>query len=44
MAQAAASEKRAYKTVEMAIRQKKQWAAKGYTVTRRGPVLYLKKG
>ena len=44
MAKAAASEKREYKTVESAIRQKKQWEAKGYRATRRGNVLYLKKG
>ena len=43
MTKAAASEKREYKTPESAIRQKKQWEAKGYTVTRRGNVLYLKK-
>lgn len=39
----AASEKREYKTVETAIRQKKQWEQKGYKVTRRANVLYLKK-
>ena len=44
MAKAVASEKREYKTVEVAIRQKKQWEAKGYKVTRRGNALYLKKG
>ncbi len=43
MTQAASSEKRDYKTPESASRQKKQWEAKGYTVTRRGNVLYLKK-
>ena len=44
MAKAAARQKREYKTVESAIRQKKQWEAPGYKATRRGKVLYLKKG
>ena len=44
MAKATASEKREYKTAESAIRQKKPWEKKGYKVTRRGNVLYLKKG
>jgi hypothetical protein len=43
MAKKAASDKREYKTVESAMRQKKAWEAKGYKVTRRGNVLYLKK-
>lgn len=43
MAKAASSEKREYKTPESAIRQKKQWEAKGYKVTRRGNVLHLKR-
>jgi hypothetical protein len=43
MTKAAASQKREYKTPESASRQKKQWEAKGYTVTRRGNVLYLRK-
>ena len=43
MAKTAASEKREYKTPESAIRQRKQWEAKGYKVTRRANVLYLKK-
>ena len=44
MAKATASEKREYKTAESAARQKTQWEKKGYKVTRRGNVLYLKKG
>jgi hypothetical protein len=44
MAKKGASEKREYKTVDSAIRQKAQWEKKGYKVTRRGNVLYLKKG
>jgi len=44
MAKTTASEKREYKTAESAIRQKTQWEKKGYKVTRRGNVLYLKKG
>jgi len=43
MAKAASTEKREYKTPESAARQKKKWGAKGYKVTRRGNVLYLKK-
>jgi hypothetical protein len=43
MAPKTTSDKRTYKTPEMAIRQKKQWEAKGYKVTRRGSDLYLKK-
>jgi len=45
MAKATASEKREYKTAESAAQQQqKQWEKKGYKVTRRGNVLYLKKG
>ena len=43
MAKAASTEKREYKTPESAARQKKNWEAKGYKVTRRGNVLHLKK-
>ena len=43
MAPATTSEKREYKTSASAARQKTQWEAKGYKVTRRGNVLYLKK-
>ena len=43
MAKSAPNEKREYQTPESAVRQKKQWEAKGYKVTRRGNVLYLKK-
>jgi len=43
MAKKAESTKKEYKTVENAMRQKKAWEAKGYKVTRRGNVLYLKK-
>ena len=39
----AESTKKEYKTPETAIRQKKAWEAKGFKVTRRGNVLYLKK-
>jgi hypothetical protein len=38
------SEKREYKNEDYAKRQQKQWAKKGYKVTRRKNVLYLKKG
>jgi hypothetical protein len=38
------SEKREYKTPESAAKQKAQWEAKGYKVTRKGNTLYLKKG
>jgi hypothetical protein len=37
------SEKREYKSPEAAIKQKAQWEAKGYKVTRKGSALYLKK-
>ncbi len=43
-AQAPASEKREYKTAESAAKQKAQWEKKGYKVTRKGNILYLKKG
>jgi hypothetical protein len=43
-AAAPASEKREYKTAESAIKQKAQWEAKGYKVTRKANTLYLKKG
>ncbi len=36
-------EKREYMSVESAIRYKKTWENKGYKVTRRGNILYLKK-
>ncbi len=37
------SEKREYKSPEAAAKQKAQWEAKGYKVTRKGNSLYLKK-
>jgi hypothetical protein len=37
------SEKREYKTAESAAKQKAQWEARGYKVTRKGNTLYLKK-
>lgn len=37
------SEKREYKTEDSAKKQKTQWEKKGYKVTRRKNVLYLKK-
>ena len=43
-AKAPASEKREYKTPEAAAKQKAQWEKKGYKVTRKGNILYLKKG
>jgi hypothetical protein len=43
-AKAPVSEKREYKTPESAAKQKVQWEKRGYTVTRKGCVLYLKKG
>ena len=43
-AKAPASEKREYKTPESAAKQKVQWEKRGYKVTRRGNILYLKKG
>jgi hypothetical protein len=43
-AKAPASEKREYKTAESAALQKAQWEKKGYTVTRKANVLYIKKG
>ena len=38
------SEKKEYKNEDYAKRQQKQWEKKGYKVTRRKNVLYLKKG
>jgi hypothetical protein len=43
-AKAPVSEKREYKTAESAAKQKAQYEAKGYNVTRKGCTLYLKKG
>jgi hypothetical protein len=43
-AKASASDKREYKNAEAAIKQKAQWEAKGYKVTRKGNTLYIKKG
>ena len=43
-ANAPTSEKREYKSPESAAKQKAQWEAKGYKVTRKGNTLYLKKG
>ncbi len=43
-AKATVSEKREYKNSESAAKQKAQWEEKGYKVTRKGNVLYLKKG
>lgn len=43
-AQAPASEKREYKTAESAAKQKAEWEKKGYKVTRKGNILYIKKG
>jgi hypothetical protein len=43
-AQARASEKREYKTAESAAKQKVEWEKKGYKVTRKGNILYIKKG
>jgi hypothetical protein len=42
-AKAPVSEKREYKTAESAAKQKAQYEAKGYTVTRKANILYLKK-
>jgi hypothetical protein len=42
-AKAPASEKREYKTPESAAKQKAQWEQKGYKVTRKGNILYVKK-
>ena len=42
-AKAPVSEKREYKTAESAALQKAQWEKKGYTVTRKGNILYIKK-
>jgi len=42
-AKATVSEKREYKTPEAAAKQKAQWEAKGYKVTRKGNILYIKK-
>jgi hypothetical protein len=44
VAKAPVSEKREYKTAESAALQKVQWEKKGYTVTRKANVLYIKKG
>jgi len=38
------SVKKEYKNEDYAKRQQKQWEKKGYKVTRRKNVLYLKKG
>jgi hypothetical protein len=43
-AKAPVSEKREYKNPESAAKQKTQWEARGYKVTRKGNTLYLKKG
>jgi hypothetical protein len=43
-AKAPASEKREYTSPEAAAKQKVQWEKKGYSVTRKGSALYLKKG
>ena len=43
-AKAATSEKREYKNPELAAKQKTQWEAKGYKVTRKGNTLYIKRG
>jgi hypothetical protein len=43
-AKAPASQKREYSNPESAAKQKAQWEAKGYKVTRKGNVLYIKKG
>ncbi len=43
-AKAPVSEKREYKTAESAALQKSQWEKKGYAVTRKGNILYIKKG
>ena len=43
-AKAPASEKREYKTSESAAKQKAEWEKKGYKVTRKVNILYLKKG
>jgi len=37
------SDKREYKTPEAAAKQKAQWESKGYKVTRKGNILYIKK-
>ena len=42
-AKAPASEKREYKTPESAAKQKAQWEKRGYKVSRKGNVLYIKK-
>jgi hypothetical protein len=42
-AKAPASEKREYKTAESAAKQKAQWEKRGYKVTRKAHILYLKK-
>ena len=43
-AKAPVSDKREYKNPEAAAKQKTQWEAKGYKVTRKGNALYIKKG
>lgn len=40
---ASASEKKEYKNEDYAKRQQKQWEKKGFKVTRRKNILYLKK-
>jgi hypothetical protein len=42
-AKAATSEKREYKTAEAAAKQKVQWEQKGFKVTRKANILYIKK-
>jgi hypothetical protein len=39
----ATSDKREYKTAESAVKQKAVWEGKGFKVTRKGNVLYIKK-
>jgi hypothetical protein len=43
-AQAPENEKREYKTAESAAKQKAQLEKRGYNVTRKGNILYIKKG
>jgi hypothetical protein len=43
-AQVPVSEKREYKTAESAAKQKAEWEKKGYKATRKGNILYIKKG
>ncbi len=42
-AKTAASDKREYKTPEAAAKQKPQWEKRGYKVTRKGNILFIKK-